>query len=200
MTPPRIKVAIIGDGGVGKTSMCVRLVDNKFSSVYVPTCFEAKPFSMTLLGRDYELTILDTAGQEDYDKLRKTLAYDSNPHVIVVCYAINNEKSYDNVRNYWYPEIRQFASRASIVLVGTKSDLRMVGDTSAMKTHMEGMDLRTEIGAGHFFECSSKSERDAPTVTQVFEQVIASYVARERQSPTSNSSVSGKSSGCCIIQ
>lgn len=197
MTTPRIKVAIIGDGSVGKTSMCIRLVDRTFSSVYVPTCFEAKPYHMTLHGRDYTLTILDTAGQETYDKLRKSLAYDSNPDVIVICYALDNEKSYNNVRSYWYPEIKQYAPKASTILVGTKKDLRYTEDTTLMKSYMDGLDLKADIGASTFFECSVKHEKNEHTIRVIFEQVIANYVDTNKRSPTS--SISNKSSGCCQI-
>merc|ERR1712224_711449 len=64
----------------------------------------------------------DTAGQEDYDRLRP-LSY-PNTDVFIVCYSIISPTSLENVGNKWLPEIRHHCPNSPFLLVGTKSDLR----------------------------------------------------------------------------
>ena len=69
-----------------------------------------------------ELALWDTAGQEDYDRLRPLSYPDS--HVVLMCYSIDNPDSLKNIEEKWAPEVRHFCPGVPIVLVGTKSDLR----------------------------------------------------------------------------
>ena len=72
----------------------------------------------------------DTAGQEEYDRLRP-LSYD-NVDVIVICYDVTTQASYDNVMVRWAPETQHFCPDVPIVLVACKTDLRpKTRDTNA---------------------------------------------------------------------
>ena len=77
------------------------------------------------IGEDqYVLRLFDTAGEEDYERLR-LLAY-PNTDVILVCFSITNPDSFDNVRRKWIPEIKANGERTQVpfILVGTQMDLR----------------------------------------------------------------------------
>lgn len=91
-----IKCVTIGDGAVGKTSLLISYTTNKFPSDYVPTIFDNYAVSIMIGDTAYTLGLFDTAGQEDYDRLR-SLSY-PNSDVFVVCFSIINPTSYDNVR------------------------------------------------------------------------------------------------------
>eukprot|EP00026_Physarum_polycephalum_P014326 Phypoly_transcript_14827.p1 GENE.Phypoly_transcript_14827~~Phypoly_transcript_14827.p1 ORF type:complete len:142 (+),score=8.83 Phypoly_transcript_14827:268-693(+) len=69
----------------------------------------------------YNLGLWDTAGQEEYDKMR-TVSY---PHtdVFVLCFSLVHPMSFDNVRNRWFPELKEYCPESPILLVGTKQDL-----------------------------------------------------------------------------
>jgi len=192
----RIKVALIGDGNVGKTSICFRLIDDKFDSIYVPTVFETSPFTMTLHGTDYNLLITDTAGQETYDTLRKSVVYALNIDVFVLCYAINDERSYKNVIEQWIPELKQNAANKPVILVGTKSDLRKTQDTSKMLSLCDGLELKHDIGAKQFFECSAKDPSEKKSIRIIFEEAISCYVNTNRRGENNTSEGTGK---CCSI-
>ena len=71
----------------------------------------------------------DTAGQEDYDRIRP-LSY-SNTDVFLVSFALDNKESFENVRRKWVPEIKSQCKRAKLILVGLKSDLRL-GNTNCV--------------------------------------------------------------------
>ena len=69
-----------------------------------------------------QVGLFDTAGQEDFDKLRP-LAYPLTD-VFLVCYCVCNYTSYKNIKEKWVPEIREHCPDAPIVLVGTQIDRR----------------------------------------------------------------------------
>lgn len=64
--------------------------------VYVPTVFENYVADVEVDGKHVELALWDTAGQEDYDRLRPLSYPDS--HVILICFAIDSPDSLDNVQ------------------------------------------------------------------------------------------------------
>jgi len=118
--------------------------------------------------RSVTLSLWDTAGQEDYDRLRP-LSY---PHtnVILMAYSVDSPVSLANVRNRWYPEVRHFLPGVPIVLVGCKSDRRY--ESLAMRNFCEwnqsnrfsvvdcvsteaGETIGKAIGAKRFLECSA---------------------------------------------
>lgn len=69
-----------------------------------------------------ELALWDTAGQEDYDRLR-LLSY-PDTDVIVMCFSIDLPDSLENIQDKWIPEVKHFCPNVPIILVGNKRDLR----------------------------------------------------------------------------
>jgi GTPase SAR1 family protein len=108
--------------------------------VYVPTVFENYVADVEVDGKHVELALWDTAGQEDYDRLRPLSYPDS--HVILICFAIDSPDSLDNVQEkvrttcprlcmissltvpQWISEVLHFCQGLPIILVGCKKDLR----------------------------------------------------------------------------
>ncbi|OQV24646.1 Rho-related GTP-binding protein RhoA-A [Hypsibius exemplaris] len=117
----RKKVIVVGDGACGKTSLLYRFGKDEFPEAYIPTVFENMATSLEVDGKIVELMLWDTAGQEEFDRLRP-LCY-PNTDVVLVCFAIDNPDSLENVRHAWIPEVRHFCPKTPIVLVGNKKDL-----------------------------------------------------------------------------
>jgi small GTP-binding protein len=190
-SPQRVKIALIGDGNVGKTSICFRLVNNEFSQIYVPTVFESNPFLMNVEGAEYNLVIFDTAGQEDYKEIRKSMVYPLDIDVFLVCYSIDDNQSYENVKEHWSKELKENASGKPIILVATKGDLRKTKDTSKLKSNIDGMEMQHDIGAQRFFECSAKDPTKKNTINIIFKFAISCYVDACRNSENNTN--------CCEI-
>ena len=119
-----MKVVVVGDGAVGKTCLLLSFTANSFPGDYVPTVFDNFQANMCAPKGDKIITmnLWDTAGQEDYDKLRP-LSYPQTD-VFMVCYSTVDPTSLRNVKRKWLPELRTHNPDAQIVLVGTKIDLR----------------------------------------------------------------------------
>ncbi|CAH8480832.1 unnamed protein product [Schistosoma rodhaini] len=118
----RKKLVIVGDGACGKTCLLIVFSKDQFPKVYVPTVFENYVADIEVDNRQVELALWDTAGQEDYDRLRPLSYPDTD--VVLLCYSIDSPDSFENIPEKWLPEIRHFCPDVPIVLVGNKKDLR----------------------------------------------------------------------------
>jgi Ras-related C3 botulinum toxin substrate 1 len=165
-----VKAVVVGDGAVGKTCLLVSYTSNCFPTDYIPTVFDNYCANVMVNGKPINLNLWDTAGQEDYDRLRP-LSY---PHsdVFLVCYSIVSPASFENIRNKWYPEVKHHCPDVPIILVGTKSDLR--GDQKLLRQlSAKGIDLVSEsdaaalgkeIGAVEVMECSALTQEGLKAV------------------------------------
>ncbi|KAK4472666.1 hypothetical protein MN116_003897 [Schistosoma mekongi] len=168
----RKKLVVVGDGACGKTCLLTVFCKGEFPSVYVPTIFESFVSEMVVENKRIELNLWDTAGQEDYDRLRPLSYPDTN--IIVLCFSVDSPDSLENVQEKWMPEIRNFLPNVPVILVANKKDLRNDYTTKRelqkMKQHpiteYEGECIAKKIGARAYIECSAKQKEG---VNEVFE-------------------------------
>jgi len=172
MAEIRRKLVIVGDGACGKTCLLIVFSKGTFPEVYVPTVFENYVADVEVDGKHVELALWDTAGQEDYDRLRPLSYPDS--HVILICFAIDSPDSLDNVQEKWISEVLHFCQNLPIILVGCKKDLRhdpktiseLAKTSQKPVTEAEGMAIQKIIRAEKYLECSAKTNEG---VREVFE-------------------------------
>ena len=101
------KLVLIGESGVGKTSLINRYVSNTFESNMVPTpgsSFTTKTMLFKNYNKSIKFDIWDTAGQEKYRSLAKVFYTECNGCLLI--YDICDKKSFEELKNYWIPEIR----------------------------------------------------------------------------------------------
>jgi len=188
------KLVIIGDGACGKTSLLNVFTLGHFPPQYVPTVFESYVTDCRVDGKLVQLALWDTAGQEDYERLRP-LAY-AKAHVILIGFSVDMPDSYENVQAKWAEEARELCPGIPLILVGLKKDLRdneqakarMQRNSQKFKTPQDGMDMCERIGARKYIECSSLL---GDGVDDVFEAATRAAMITRGKGRTSG--------GCCIV-
>ncbi|XP_031345936.1 ras-like GTP-binding protein RhoL isoform X1 [Photinus pyralis] len=169
---------VVGDGMVGKTCLLISYKDNQFPEEYVPTVFENYAEVIKVDDQEYNVALWDTAGQEDYERLRP-LSY-PNTTCFLICYSVTGRASYENVAAKWAPEIRHHMPHTPIILVGTKIDLRQ-DPTKEIVTEKEGRKLKRKIKAESYIECSAKYRTN---LDQVFEEAVRCSVKKKEWNHT----------------
>ncbi|XP_074646620.1 ras-like GTP-binding protein RHO [Tubulanus polymorphus] len=172
MAAIRKKLVIVGDGACGKTCLLIVFSKDQFPEVYVPTVFENYVADIEVDGKQVELALWDTAGQEDYDRLRPLSYPDTD--VILMCFSIDSPDSLENIPEKWTPEVKHFCPNVPIILVGNKKDLRNDENTRRELAKMkqetvkfdEGRGMKDRISAYDYLECSAKTKEG---VREVFE-------------------------------
>ncbi|CAE6474963.1 unnamed protein product [Rhizoctonia solani] len=195
--PIRRKLVIVGDGACGKTSLLCVFAMGEFPKEYVRTKYVQPPPSRTRLtgetaifenyvaeirldGKPVQLALWDTAGQEEYERLRP-LSY-AKAHVILIAFSIDTPDSLENVTVKWIEEVRNICGpQTPVILVGCKADLRPAAGSSAdgkqYVTKQRAEAIAQEIGARAYKECSALNNQG---VDDVFEAATrASMIVRE---------------------
>ncbi|CAF0746601.1 unnamed protein product [Didymodactylos carnosus] len=161
----------IGSRAVGKTCLLISYTTNKFPSEYVPTVFDNYAVTVMIGGEPYTLGLFDTAGQEDYDRLRP-LSY---PQTDVFL---------------WIPEVAHHCSKTPFLIVGTQVDLREDPQTmdklqkSRQKpiTSDQGDKLARELRAVKYVECSALTQKG---LKNVFDEAILAALEPPKKSKKS---------------
>ncbi|KAI0633186.1 ras-domain-containing protein [Trametes polyzona] len=177
--PIRRKLVIVGDGACGKTSLLCSFALGEFPKEYQPTIFENYVAEIRLDGKAVQLALWDTAGQEEYERLRP-MSY-SKSHVILIAFAIDTPDSLDNVAVKWIEEVRSICGPTiPVILVGCKSDLRPPPgspNSSQYVSTEQAERVAQAIGARAYKECSALKIEG---VDDVFEAATrASMLMRE---------------------
>ena len=136
--------------------------DNYTANVYV----DSRPISLGLW---------DTAGQDDYDRLRPLSYPDTD--VFLLCFSVVNPNSFANVADKWAPEIEHHCPGVPKILVGTKLDLRdSETDVERLKaknkspiTQQQGEAMRKRLGAVAYMECSALTQAG---LKDIFDEAI----------------------------
>uniref|UniRef100_A0A4X2LGR6 Ras homolog family member Q n=1 Tax=Vombatus ursinus TaxID=29139 RepID=A0A4X2LGR6_VOMUR len=139
-----LKCVVVGDGAVGKTCLLMSYANDAFPEEYVPTVFDHYAVSVTVGGKQYLLGLYDTAGQEDYDRLRP-LSYPMTD-VFLICFSVVNPASFQNVKEEWVPELKEYAPNVPFLLIGTQIDLRDDPKTLARLNDMKEKPICVEQG------------------------------------------------------
>ena len=158
---PSYKITLIGDSGVGKTSIIGRFITGFFTEEINSTLgfnYSQKIYEKN--GKKISLNLWDTAGQEKYRSLGKNFYKDS--YIIIIVYDITNKNSFKNIKEIWYPDTQSFGEKIKIIaLAGNKKDKYEEEEVS----DEEGSSYAKEIKA-NFFLVSANSGEGISTMFQ----------------------------------
>ncbi|KAK2819124.1 hypothetical protein Q5P01_024685 [Channa striata] len=165
-----LKIVIVGDGGCGKTSLLMVYAKGDFPEKYAPSVFEKYVTTISLGGKEIQLNLYDTAGQDDYDRLRPLSYQEAN--LILVCFDVTNPTSFENVLIKWHPEVKHFCRETPVILIGCKTDLRKDKECArklkamnlAPITYLQGEETQQQMNAELYLECSAKYKENVEDI------------------------------------
>lgn len=168
-----IKAILVGDSGVGKSSLLMKYVDDKFQDTYMTTI--GVDFHIRTINIDSKVIkfqLWDTAGQ---DRFRSIVgSYYRGAHFVIVVFDITNLNSFRNVK-YWLKEIERYKSSSecnNIILVGNKTDLSIIREVTYEDAYCFAMAYSMT-----YIETSAK---DGKNVEILFENIAKQYLQNNK--------------------
>ena len=191
----KIKLLVVGDGGVGKTSLLESFFSGSFPDEYVPTVFDNNMVDFVADGKPITLDLRDSMGQDAYDRFRRNDYPETD--VFLIAFSVGSHPSFENVTEKWISEITDYAPpNTPIILVGTKIDLRkdintinkLKGKGKAPIDAEQGENKAREIKANGYVECSAKELKD---LNEVFFEAIRAVPGIQQPGGTGNQQPGG---------
>ena len=196
-----IKIILLGDTGVGKSSIIKRYYENTFDEL-LTTTFVSSYLEKTIKikGQKAKLEIWDTAGQEEFRSITKLFV--KNSKVIILVYDVTNRPSFECL-NYWYDYIEKEIGKEVILgLAGNKTDLVFEDGFGEEVSLEEGKAYAEKINANFSLVSAKESGKE---ISDLFEQCVARYldlnISDEDSNlniKLSNSLTDNTKSECCI--
>ena len=144
MSSSPVRCVLVGDEDVGKTSLLITYLTNRFPEIYVPTILDSSAVNVKIKNKTYTLGLFDTSTALTQDYLKTD--------VFLLCFSFDKPLSLQNIEEIWLPMLQMNNPKAKIVLVGLKSDLKNFMNNLIMSKHAE--------------DIAEKLNEEAPVVPQ----------------------------------
>jgi len=181
-----LKLLIIGESGVGKSSLLLRFTDDAFDPEQAATIgVDFKVKTVKVNGDKVKLAIWDTAGQERFRTL--TPSYYRGGQGVIVVYDVTNRETFAKVEN-WLTELETYSTNLDLVkmLVGNKCDLESQGERAVSKE--EGLKCARKHQM-MFIEASAKTREG---VACAFEELVEKIIQTPQLWETATTSSQNK--------
>ncbi|KAJ5076588.1 small gtp-binding protein domain [Anaeramoeba ignava] len=183
----KYKILFVSDHQVGKTTLLMTYEQKKFPEEYLPVVYDNLLKNMKIENEEFQLIFWDTRRSEDYDRLF-ILSYPGTD-LIVICFAIDNYNSFQNIESFWIPEIEHYSPNTKKILIGTKIDLRnneerinqLKERNEKFVTKEEGIELAKKINAIKYFECSSLNQKGIETIFNEIALICVGKYGKEKE-------------------
>ncbi|MFW9876195.1 MAG: Rab family GTPase, partial [Candidatus Thorarchaeota archaeon] len=149
-----LKLAVLGDPAVGKTSLINKYITGSFKENYTPTLgvnIVSKDIKLEEFNSKIRLLLWDIAGQDKYELTRRS--YFQGCVGALLIYDISRYSTFEHITTKWLEDFKKFSTSNGVyILIGNKSDL-----SDSMKvSYEEGKSLSQDINAAEFIETSAK--------------------------------------------
>ena len=176
----KMKISVIGSPGVGKTCIVNRYITNTFIQFNNSTVGASYYKKNILFGnKEISLDIWDTAGQERFRSLGKH--FYRNAQIIIMVYDITNIKTFEEIKGYWYNEIKENGEKYKIIaIVGNKIDLfDQEGISEIDENIVEEFINNISNNNNCLFIHKNVSAKSGVNITPLFDEIVKEYVNNE---------------------
>ncbi|KAJ5076589.1 rho-related gtp-binding protein rhog [Anaeramoeba ignava] len=175
----KFQVLFIGNFYVGKTSLLITYNEGKFPEKNNELFYIDFSKKFQIKNREIEIEFEDSILPESYQEGVIEKYKINKANVISICFAIDNDHSFEDIETEWIPKIEENSSNPKIILIGTKIDLRnkLKEENQKLITKEEGIELAKKINAIKYFECSSLNQKGIETI---FNEIALICVGKDR--------------------
>ena len=166
-----LKILLVGDSSVGKTTLLLQYVDGKFSENHITTIgVEYKDKEITVNNRKINLQIWDTSGQERYQSITKN--FYRNADGILFVFDVTNEESFNHIKN-WLMTSEDVEKNFKKIMVGNKIDLedKIVINKEKADKFAEKKNMK----------CFLTSAKDGINVDTIFQEIAELVLANKTE-------------------
>ena len=179
-----IKVIILGDSNVGKTTLIQRLINKEFVNPSATLGIEYHTYIISLNEFKIRMQIWDTAGQEKFNSLVKS--YYQNTEVGIFIYSIDKEDSFDNIKT-WYNNFKENSTQNSFnILVGNKKDLE---EEKRQVSFEKGENFAKENEFKFFKEITCKIDNEVNDIISIFDEIGKNFYELYKNNRTISNSI-----------
>jgi small GTP-binding protein len=163
-----LKLILIGDGRVGKTSIINKYINNKFNEGEEITVSSSYIEKIQIFNsKKYKFSIWDTAGQEKFNSI--TPIYYRDAKGVLLVYDITNLNSFSRVKK-WREELKTFNNNAIIVIAGNKCDF--LNDKNNINKEFVDIDIAKKYANDNNIELFFTSAKNGDNIIEVFENLM----------------------------
>ena len=163
-----LKLILIGDGRVGKTSIINKYINNKFNEGEEITISSSYIEKIQIFNsKKYKFSIWDTAGQEKFNSI--TPIYYRDAKGVLLVYDITNLNSFSRVKK-WREELKTFNNNAIIVIAGNKCDF--LNDKNNINKEFVDIDIAKKYANDNNIELFFTSAKNGDNIIEVFENLM----------------------------
>lgn len=178
----KIKVALLGDGAVGLTSMLKMYLYQEIFTDYNPTILDKYEVKLQVKNKIINLEIVDTPGQENFADIRSSQFADLD--AVMIVYSAVSSMTLAHIESIWWKELKDYfgTNLPEIVLVQNKCDLLALNDLKYKNTSvnpLRAQEMRKKINAFSFFDCSATDIDSKYKVDKTFESLIVAALFRK---------------------
>jgi Ras-related protein Rab-1A len=143
-----LKILILGDSGVGKTSILIKYINNKFDESHIATIgVDYMDKTIKYKNINVKLQIWDTSGQEKFRSIARN--FYRNSDAIFIVFDLNNKDTYNSIKQ-WINDVEEYCPNIKKILLGNKSDLEKNVSEEIIKNFAKENNLQ-------YFETSAKN-------------------------------------------
>ncbi len=165
------KTIVIGDPGVGKTSMILQFTDQAFRRSYIPTIgANITEKIVKLFDTSFQMILWDLAGQSKFQKIRSL--YYNGAQCVIIVFDLTKSESFDNIKN-WYSDVKSNFSNfdeIEVALCGNKCDLE--GDI--VISNEDALKLAAELNISYL----ETSARLGKNIDKVFDDLVNNLISK----------------------
>jgi Ras-related protein Rab-1A len=185
----KIKLLILGDSGVGKSSLMMRFTSQVFSPHMMGTTgIDMRVKDLVLENKLIKVNIWDTAGQERFRSIART--YYNGAHGIILAYDVNDKTSFTNIP-LWLEDIKKHTSNVHILLVGNKIDLKSVVSEGEAKR------FASEHNIPFILTSAKTDENVQEAFLQLIKTILDSGIVKRQEKRTLSKRNGNDRKGCC---